>query len=134
MDRTRILVVDDEVALTNLLEKYLQRMGFEVESMSNPRLALERYQTTDKPFQLVLADMTMPGLSGEELLRTILASDPDVRAILCSGYAGAGAPLQGEYPGRVHFLPKPFVPRMLAEAIGKLLDSGGDQPASSSAS
>ena len=46
--------------------------------------------------------------------------------------AGAGAPLQGEYPGRVHFLPKPFVPKMLAEAIGKLLD--GHQPASSSAS
>ncbi len=134
MGRTRILVVDDEIALTNLLEKYLQRMGFEVESMSNPRLALERYQTAETPFRLVLADMTMPGLSGEELLRTILASDPEVRAILCSGYAGAGAPLQEEYPGRVHFLPKPFVPKMLAEAIGKLLGTDADQPAPSSAS
>ena len=113
--------MDDELALANLIEKYLQRMGFDVEPVSDPRLALERFQTAKAPYHLVLADLTMPQLSGEELLRTILRADPNVRAILCSGYAMAGCPLEQEYRGRVEFLQKPFFPRMLADAIGKLL-------------
>ena len=87
MERLRILVVDDELALANLIEKYLRRMGFDVEPVSDSRLALERFRAAEVPFHLVLADFTMPQLSGEELLRTILRSDPNVRAILCSGYA-----------------------------------------------
>lgn len=130
----RILVVDDELALTNLIDKYLRRMGFEVEPVSDSRLALERFRTAKIPFHLVLADLTMPQLSGEDLLRTVLRSDPNVRAILCSGYAMAGCRLEQEYRGRIEFLQKPFVPRMLAEAIGKLLGpSAGAQPVSKSA-
>jgi DNA-binding NtrC family response regulator len=135
VERLRILVVDDEIALANLIEKYLQRMGFEVEPVSDSRLALERFRAAKVPFHLVLADLTMPQLSGEELLRTILRSDPNVRAILCSGYAMAGSPLEQEYGSRIEFLQKPFFPKMLADAIGKLLGpSSGFQPASSSAS
>ena len=134
MERLRILVVDDEVALTNLIEKYLQRMGFEVVPVSDSRLALERFQTAKPPFHLVLADMTMPQLSGEELLRAILRSDPNVRAILCSGYAMAGSALEQEYRWRVEFMQKPFFPKMLADAVRKLLgQSAGFHPASSSA-
>ena len=123
MERRRILVVDDEVALVNLIEKYLQRLGFEVEPVSDARLALERFKTAKQPFHLVLADMTMPQLSGEELLRAILSFDPNVRAILCSGYSMVGGALEQEYRGRVEFLQKPFFPRMLAEAVNKLLGS-----------
>lgn len=123
MERRRILVVDDEIALLNLIEKYLQRLGFDVEPVSDPRLALERFKTTQQPFHLVLADMTMPQLSGEDLLRAILRHDPHVRVILCSGYSMAGAALEQEYRGRVEFLQKPFFPKMLAEAVNKLLGS-----------
>ena len=97
MERLRILVVDDELALANLIEKYLRRMGFDVEPVSDSRLALERFRAAEVPFHLVLADLTMPQLSGEELLRTILRSDPNVRAILCSG--GPTSPSAPSMPG-----------------------------------
>ena len=121
MKPLRILVVDDEPALATLIEKYLQRMGFEVEPVSDSRLALERFRMAEAPFQLVLADLTMPEISGEELLRAILQSDPNVRAILCSGYAMAGSPLEEEYGRRIAFLQKPFFPKLLADAIAKLM-------------
>lgn len=125
-------MVDDEAALAGLIEKYLRRLGFYVEPVSDSRLALERFQTANPPFHLVLADMTMPRLSGDELLREVLATDPNVRAILCSGYAMAGSALEQQYRGRIEFLQKPFLPRALAEIVSKLLGpSDGFHPASS---
>ena len=49
MERLRILVVDDELALANLIEKYLRRMGFDVEPVSDSRLALERFRAAFTP-------------------------------------------------------------------------------------
>ena len=129
MAARRILLVDDDAQLTALLERYLVRMGFEVESHSDSQAALECFRTASVAFDLVVADMTMPGLSGEQLLRFALESDRNVRAILCSGYPTAGVALQTEYAGRVQFLQKPFVSRMLADTIALLLDDGGSHSA-----
>lgn len=129
MTARRILLVDDDAQLTALLERYLVRMGFEVESHSDSQAALERFRAAAAPFDLVVADMTMPGLSGEELLRLVLQSDANLRAILCSGYPTAGVALQTEYAGRVQFLQKPFVSRMLADTIALLLDGAGPHSA-----
>lgn len=127
MGPTRVLVVEDQVALRNLLEKYLHRMGFEVQSLSDPKAALERFLGSEPKFRLVVADMTMPVLSGEELLRAVLAADPNVRGILCSGYPVGTTALETDYPGRTEFLQKPFSPKALSEVVGKLLGkaSGG---------
>lgn len=133
MESVRILLVDDDAALVKLLQRYLDRMGFQVEAVSDSRLALQLFQAAPERFDLVVADMTMPGVSGEELLREIFASDPKVRAILCSGYPMAGSALERDYPGRLEFLQKPFVSAMLADAIRRLLGKRGAHPASSSA-
>ena len=134
MEPLRVLVVDDDIALATLMERYLQRIGFEVERVSDSELALELFQNAKRKFHLVLADMTMPRLSGEELLRAILGSDPEVRAILSSGYTMVGSALERDYCGRVEFLQKPFFPKMLAEIVEKLLGGvPGSQPASRSA-
>src|ERR1700730_10900198 len=113
MGATRILLVDDEIALTGLIEKYLLRVGFDVHSVTDSRTALERFQAAQPPFQIVIADLSMPNLSGEDLLREVFKSDAAVRGILCSGYAVAGAALERDYHGRVDFLQKPFLPKML---------------------
>jgi DNA-binding NtrC family response regulator len=121
---TRILLVDDEIALTSLIEKHLQRLGFDVHSMTDSRAALERFQQTLPPFQVVIADMCMPDLSGEDLLREIFRSNATVRGILCSGYAVAGTALAREYGSRVDFLQKPFLPKMLADTVRRLAGLG----------
>src|SRR5437016_945851 len=138
MGATRIFLVDDEIALTGLIEKYLLRMGFDVRSVTNSRAALEQFQEAQPPFQIVIADMSMPGLSGEDLLRAMFRSNAAVRGILCSGYAVAGTALARDYHGRVDFLQKPFLPKMLADTVHRLVGStpsaDGSQPAASSAS
>ena len=138
MGATRILLVDDEIALTGLIEKYLLRMGFDVHSVTDSRIALETFQEAQPPFQIVIADLSMPDLSGEDLLREMLRSNSAVRGILCSGYAVAGSALAREYHGRIDFLQKPFLPRMLAETVRRLVGSNPaadeSQPAASSAS
>jgi DNA-binding NtrC family response regulator len=130
----RILLVDDDTQLTALLERFLRRMGFEVHSLCDPRAARECFRTAAAPFDLVVTDMTMPGLSGEELLRDLLDADVKVRAILCSGYPMAGATLEKQYAGRMLFLQKPFIARMLAETIEKLGAPDHSHPAPSKAS
>ena len=138
METTRILLVDDEIALTGLIEKYLLRMGFDVHSVSDSRTALEQFQKARPPFQIVIADMSMPYLSGEDLLREMFRSNTTVRGILCSGYAVAGTALAREYHGRIDFLQKPFLPKMLADTVHRLVGANpaadASQPAASSAS
>lgn len=123
MEATRILLVDDEVALTGLIERYLQRMGFEVHSVTDSRAALRQFREAQPPFQVVIADMNMPELSGEDLLGEIFRSNAVVKGILCSGYAQAGGALAREYHDRIDFLQKPFLPKMLADAVHRLVGS-----------
>jgi DNA-binding NtrC family response regulator len=124
MAARRILLVDDDAQLVTLLERYLNRLGFDVVPCWDARAALDCFLADGAQFDLVVADMTMPGLSGEELLRAVLQEDAGIRAILCSGYATAGATLENEFGDRVQFLQKPFASRMLTDVIEKLLGSG----------
>lgn len=120
----RILLVDDETALARLLENHLKRLGYEVASYSDPAAAFTAFQSTEPRFNLVIADMTMPGMSGEELLTRILELDGNVQALLCSGYPDAGSHLRETLRERVAFLHKPFLPKMLSDAVAQLLSPG----------
>lgn len=124
MMRARILLVDDETALARLLENHLKRLGYDVDSFSDPASALAAFQSAAPPFNLVIADMTMPGMSGEELLTRILELDGNVQALLCSGYPDAGSHLRETLRERVAFLHKPFLPKMLSDAVAQLLSPG----------
>src|SRR5579884_2287727 len=120
MEPLRVLVVDDDLALATLVQRYLERLGCEVELADDSQDALRRFQSARRPFKLVVADMSMPGLSGEELLGSVLERDHHVRAILTSGYAMAETTLEQQYHGRIEFLQKPFFPKMLADTVSKL--------------
>jgi DNA-binding NtrC family response regulator len=115
----RILLVDDDAALLKLMNVFLARMGYEVESFAEAKSALTRFRDGGR-FNVTIADLTMNGMSGDELLRTVLQEDARMCGVLCSGYAGVGEELVRDYPGRVEVLLKPFAPRMLARVIDKL--------------
>jgi DNA-binding NtrC family response regulator len=115
MTGERLLLVDDETALVDLLKKYLERCGLQVESCTDPRAALQLMQADPGSFSLLITDLTLPGMSGEELAERIRAIRPDLPVIVTSGY-----PYEPRAQ-RVEFLQKPFLPRMLAEAIGRIL-------------
>jgi DNA-binding NtrC family response regulator len=113
--RARLLLVDDEPALVDLLKKYLERLGYEVDARTDPAEALEQYELNPESYALVLSDLTLPGMSGEKMIEHMQLRNPKMRAIISSGY-----PYQPR-SRQVAYLQKPFLPKMLADLIAKML-------------
>jgi DNA-binding NtrC family response regulator len=111
----RLLIIDDEPALLDLLRRYLGRQGYEVETCPTPGEALARFRADRERFSLVITDLSMPEMDGEELIRKLRELHPALPAIITSGY-----PYQPQGTG-VGFLQKPFLPKTLMEQVEKAL-------------
>jgi DNA-binding NtrC family response regulator len=113
--------VEDEAALLQLLEKYLQRLGFEVETHLKSFDALREFEAAPERYGMVIADLGMPDMTGDTMLTRMLNIKPDLRVLVCSGSPFLIENLSRPLQQQVAFLQKPFVPRMLAEAVQNLL-------------
>jgi len=113
----RLLLVDDEASLLDLVRRYLERLGYEVDTASGPAGALNKFQANPTGYDLVLTDLSFPELNGEDMLARMRALNPGLRAIISSGH-----PHEPLLPG-VGFLQKPFLPKMLAEVVEQALKS-----------
>ncbi len=87
----RILVMDDEEMICSVVNDLLEDAGYTVETVTDGRLALDRYRQTLEtgiPFDLVILDLTIPGgIGGKEVVTQILTLDPQAKVIVSSGYA-----------------------------------------------
>jgi len=117
----RILLVEDELPLLQLLEKYLRRLGYEVEGHSQAVRALDAFTATPGRYDLVIADLGIPDMPGDTLLTRMLAIKPDLLYLICSGSPFFVASLPEQMRRQVVFLQKPFLPKMMSEAIEQLL-------------
>ena len=127
----RILVVDDELSLLVVMEQYLLRLGHAVVACRSGLEAWELFQRDPASFTLVLADITLPEMSGAELLGRMLQLNPRACVLICSGYPFDMSTLPAVYQRQLGFLQKPFTPRMLADSIARLLadrDATRDAP------
>jgi PAS domain S-box-containing protein len=115
-----ILVVDDEEMVQRTLKAALERYGYTVLSAAGGREAIDILKQKQDGVSLVLLDMTMPGMSGEETLQAILAIRRDVPVIATSGYNEMEA-LRRFGEGLSGFIQKPYTPRSLAEKISAVL-------------
>jgi signal transduction histidine kinase/ActR/RegA family two-component response regulator len=97
--RGRVLVVDDDEQVRRLTERMLRRAGYDVSSVDSGAAALGEARRA--PFDIVLTDVVMPGMSGGELATELEREFPDLHVILMSGYTHT--PVRGH-----HFIPKPF--------------------------
>jgi CheY-like chemotaxis protein len=111
----RLLIVDDEPALLSLLRRYLERLGYAVDVAATPQAALTQFESDPGRYACVVADLTLPGMTGEEMLERMRALRPGLRALISSGY-----PYHPQSAGIV-FLQKPYLPAMLAEALEGVL-------------
>ena len=118
------MVVDDDRALLGFTTKYLSRLGYSVAAYRNPEEAWTQFNAPEANYSLIVVDLSLPGLSGEELSRRMLSANPDIRLILTSGYPIDPRETLAEAGERVAFLHKPFTPAMLTETIDRLIGSG----------
>jgi CheY-like chemotaxis protein len=117
-----VLLVDDEEDLAEMGRGLLEGLGYRVTATISSVKALEVFKAEPRRFDLVIADQTMPGMTGLELAGEILALRPDTPVIVWSGY---GIPLDAEATkvvGVRAFMEKPVTKREVAKTIRKVLD------------
>jgi len=124
LDALRILVVDDEPALLDSMRSYLSRLGHKVTAFRNAGAAWESLASAGPTPSVVIVDLTLPGMSGEEFIRRVVKRDSAIAVLATSGYPGSLQSLGLPRGARVATLQKPFTPRMLNEALERLL--GGE--------
>jgi len=117
----RILVVDDEPALLESMRSYLSRLGHKVTAFPSAVSAWESLVSEDSAPSLVIVDLTLQGMSGEEFIRKVTRRNPEIAVLATSGYPMSLENLGLHQPVRVALLQKPFTPRMLNEALERLL-------------
>lgn len=116
---TRVLVVEDQPDLALLLAQNLQREGLEVRTLGDGREALGAFRTWGP--DLVLLDLTLPGLDGFEVLRGIRASSNEVPVMILSARAAEADRIRGLRLDADQFLAKPFSLLELLECVQALL-------------
>jgi CheY-like chemotaxis protein len=119
----KILFVDDEVALARLGKKILENLGYHVSMMTDSPEAFKLFYSDPESFDLVITDMTMPGLTGTKLTRKIRNIRPDTPVILCTGYSEIINEEKALNMGINAFIMKPLVTQELAVKVREVLDS-----------
>lgn len=117
-----ILFIDDEPMLVGIGRTMLMRLGYQVTTRVDSTEALVTFQNDPDTFDLVISDLTMPGMTGIDLARGILQIRPKIPIILCTGYSSLMYEERARSIGITTFIMKPFSIKEMAGAIRKLLD------------
>lgn len=117
-----ILIVDDEPSLAKMLRRQLERQGYSVESETDPSTALERFRQAPEKFDLVITDMTMPQMTGAQLIRELKQIRKDIRTIICTGYDKQVASEKTAEIGVNGFIMKPINRGTLLKTVREVLD------------
>jgi len=117
-----LLLVDDEELLVQAMEKYLGALGYDVVSSTNSPEALYMVQENPCRFDLMVTDMTMPHMTGLKLSREVLAINPLLPIILCTGYNESITEDEVKRSGIKEFVLKPVSLQKMAYLIRQVLD------------
>jgi two-component system cell cycle sensor histidine kinase/response regulator CckA len=113
----KILVVDDEDSVRNVVCMSLEHVGYEVVAASSGQEALDEYKSANYDYDLLIIDMLMPGLSGEETFEELKALNPNVKALFISGYTSEASVENVLSSGGLGFLQKPFTIEQLTKKV-----------------
>jgi DNA-binding response OmpR family regulator len=117
-----VLVVDDEASVCRSVEKILCRKGYQVEQALCVSSALNTLEAGTS-FDLIIADLMMPQVGGLELLKIVRDRWPDTPVLIITGYASIASAVEATRYGAIGYLPKPFTPQELEEAVQQVLTS-----------
>jgi two-component system response regulator AtoC len=115
----RILIVEDDAALRDLLEEELRESGLEVETASGGHEALSIL--TARRCDVVVSDLVMPGMRGDELLAAIRDVDPEIPVVLVTAFGTIDSAVAAVKSGAYHYVAKPFSTEVLRSTIESAL-------------
>jgi len=124
----RILYLDDEESLVILAKRMLERMGYVVTGFNDSTKALAAFQTAPRDFDLVLTDLSMPGISGMEVSRRMLQIRPDIPVLLATGYVRNEDVEQARAIGIREVIWKPQTIGEMGELLAQQLEKLGATP------
>lgn len=118
----KILLVDDEAAVSKMVCQVLERLGYQVEAHTSSREALAAFRADSDGYDLILTDMTMPELTGDQLAQKIIAIRPSIPIIISTGYSRTLTSEVVQAIGIRGVLIKPATKSNLAAAVRAVLD------------
>lgn len=117
----KILVIDDDAMVLELIEQMLTTTGHHVQSALTGRKALELAEMADGDVDLLLTDVVMPDMSGEDLALIFKRTYPATKVLFMSAYLRPGAGRYEELHGKVEFIIKPFTAEKLKGEVKRIL-------------
>ena len=124
--KERILFIDDEPNLVEIGEQMLKSLGYHVETRMSSLEALKLFRAHSDRFDLVITDMTMPQMTGDQLAREVTAIREDIPVILCTGFSYKIAEDKTWNTSIKGLLMKPIVRSEMAQMVRKVLDGAND--------
>jgi signal transduction histidine kinase/ActR/RegA family two-component response regulator len=118
----RILLIDDEEQIISMEQQMLENLGYQVTALTDSVEALDEFAKQPQNFDLVITDMTMPHMTGDELAQKLLDIKPDIPVILCTGFNEDITEEKALSMGIQKFVMKPVIKNDLATSIRTVLD------------
>ena len=116
----RILIVDDEEVLRDVLDAVLRREGFDIVAASSGEEALNVLDSEE--VDLVILDVMLPGISGIDTLRAIRIANPNLPVIVITAYSSIDGAIDAMKQGAFHYIPKPFKNEEVVLTVNKALE------------
>jgi len=122
-----ILVMDDDVNVAKGLEMVFSEEGYDVDLAGTGELALKAFK--EKRFDLLVADLRLPGIDGMDVIKEVKAKEPQTEVIVITGYGTPSLAVDAMKMGVNDFLPKPFTEDQIKVAVDDALKAHRAQPA-----
>ncbi len=118
----RILLVDDERMILELEKEMLERNGYDITIKEDPVQALELLTRSPDSFDLLITDMTMPQMTGDQLIKAVLAVRSTMPIIVCTGFSERMSKEEALRIGAKHYMEKPLGFEQLTRTVRQVLD------------
>ncbi|RPI76355.1 MAG: PAS domain S-box protein, partial [Desulfobacteraceae bacterium] len=119
----KILIVDDEEQIVDMLQQMLSQLGYRVTARTSSVEALEAFRVQPNKFDLIITDQTMPNISGVDLARMMLEIRKEIPIILCTGFSEVVTESQAKTIGIREYVMKPIIKNEMATVIRRILDN-----------